>query len=96
MKDNNIIESKHVGWGILQEEISYIPTNLEVAGLENISKSIKIKKLTLQLIDKKKFCYRHNAPVICAMNTLGNQTLSKVYTYHIYNLVSMDTLYGKF
>ena len=78
MKYNNIIESRYIGWGILQSENYYLKAATDVMGLKNISGSMKIEKVTLEIINNKKCYFRTDAPIICTINALENQTLSKV------------------
>ena len=78
MKYNNIIESRYIGWGILQSEYYYLHADIEVIGLKNISGSMKIKKVKFEITNNKKCCFRTDSPIICTINALKNQTLSKV------------------
>ena len=78
MRKNDIIESEYIGWGTLEKKPLYDRTSAEFTVWENNSGSFRIKKVTLGIQAMKKYRFCCYSPIIRAVDTQGNQTLSEV------------------
>ena len=77
MRDSDINESEYVGWASKPTNPS-LGTIVDVTGWENISESIVMKKITVELVNNNKCHFHNSSPIICAVNVMDNQTMSEV------------------
>ena len=78
MRDNDIIESEYVGWAIEPITTPVLHTSIYITGWKNISESIVMKKISVQIANKNKYHIYNSRLIICAVQVDDNETLSEV------------------
>ena len=78
LRDNDIVESEYVGWAIQPVMNSIFLTTADVTVWKNISESIVVKQVPVQLVNKHKYNISSRTPIICAAQVDDNETLSEV------------------
>ena len=78
LRDNDIVESEYVGWAIQPITDLVFLRTVDVTVWKNISESFVMKKITLQIVDKRKCHSSRNSPIICTVKFEDNETLSEV------------------
>ena len=90
MRDNDIIESKYVGWAVQSIVTPSFHIIADVTGWETNSDSIMMKKMTVQLVNKNEYGFYTSGTIICAVSVKNNQTLSEVIKWYIYQFNSNE------
>ena len=85
LRDNDIVESEYVGWAMLPITPPIFHATIDITGWENMSESIVMKKVSVQLVNKNKYRISNRSPIICVFQVDDNETLSEVC--EILNLV---------
>ena len=78
MRNNDIIESEYVGWAIEPITTPVLHTSIYITGWKNISESIVMKKISVQIANKNRYHIHKRSPIICAVQVDDNETLTEV------------------
>ena len=104
MKNNNVVESKYIGWVFWPPgKTTFLPETFDVAVWRNNNGSTKmnvesqltLKRITFEVVRNDRCGFRSDGPIICAKPIDVNQTFFKVSSVFS-NLTKTNFDYCKF
>ena len=104
MKNNNVVESKYIGWVFwIPGTRPFLPETFDVAVWRNtngsaemnVESQLTLKRITFQVIRNDRCGFRADAPIICAKPIDENETFFKVRSVFS-NLTKINIDYCKF